>query len=187
MRCFIEIDVPDINKSYILENMMRIKNTSTGYDFRITKKENLHITLAFLGEINEKTLSEIIKKVSEIAKSFCSFECIFSKIEPIPAKFPRIIWITLDENITLSKLYEELKKALMLENEHGSFKAHITAARLNPDSKGKKIININKKGIEPLKFRVSELKIMKSILKSDGPEYIVIESIHLAKNVNLRE
>lgn len=54
MRCFIEIDVPDNIKEYIFERITQIKNASIGYDFRVVKKENLHVTLAFLGEIDEK-------------------------------------------------------------------------------------------------------------------------------------
>lgn len=181
MRCFIEIDIPDNIKSYILENITRIKNASTGYDFRITKKENLHVTLAFLGEIDENSLENIIKKTKEIAKKFGEFKCRLSKIEAIPQKFPRMIWITLDENNILSKLYDELKRSLVLENEHEGFKAHITAARLKPKSNAKKAIAIGKDETEPLKFRASELKIMKSTLKSDGPAYEIITSIPLNK------
>jgi len=185
MRCFIEIDLPDTVKSYVIEKVMQIKSASTGYDFRIVKKENLHVTLAFLGEIDEKTLEEIIKKTSAVAGKFCGFECSLSKIEAFPAKSPRMIWITLNENIAFSNLYEELKKALTLENEHAGFKAHITAARLKPDSKAKKAIIIRKTETEPLKFQVRELKIMKSTLKSDGPEYAVMKSIHLANRREL--
>lgn len=183
MRCFIEIDIPDNIKAYIGEKVTQIKNenASTEYDFRIVKKENLHITLAFLGEIDEKTLDKTIKKVSETTKAFGSFECSLSKIEAVPAKYPRRIWITLNENIALSKLYEKLKKALMLENDHAGFKAHITAARLRPepDSKANKIIIINKNELGLLKFQVNELKIMKSVLKNEGPEYSTIKSIPL--------
>lgn len=132
----------------------------------------------------KKTLVEKIKKVAEITNAFCSFECSLSKIEAVPAKFPRMIWITLNENVALSEIYGRLKKALMLENEHSDFKAHITAARIRAGQQANKIIGITKNEIEPLKFRISELKMMKSILKSDSPEYIVIKSIALA---NVRE
>lgn len=179
MRCFIEIDIPDNIKSYILEKVTQLKNASTGYDFRIVKKENLHLTLAFLGEIDEKKLEETIKTVSEIIKTVGGFECNLSKIEAVPAKCPRMIWITLDENNALSELCEELKGALMLENEHGGFKAHITAARLKPYSRAKKAAIISKTETEPLKFLVGEIRIMKSVLKSDGPEYTMMKSIQL--------
>ncbi len=187
MRCFIEIDVPESIKAYLIEKITHIKNTSKGYDFRITKKENIHVTLAFLGEVNENALEDVIKNTSEIARKFDCIECSLSKIEAVPAKFPRMIWISLNNNQELSKLYEGLKKALMFENEHGRFKAHITIARIKPHGNANNtntVLNIGKNDINHLKFRVSELKLMKSTLKSEGPEYDVIKSIPLD---NLRE
>ncbi len=188
MRCFIEIDLPESIKEYIEEKItqiMPIKNRTSRHIFMPVKKKNLHITLAFLGEIDEKELKTVIKNVSETIKKFDVFECSLSKIEAFPEKFPRMIWISLNESKELSELYNELKKALMLRDEHGGFKAHITAARIRPGKPARisanNRINIRTSEIkiEPLKFSVKEIKIMQSILKNEGVEYNIIKSIPL--------
>lgn len=184
MRCFIEIELPESIKTYIEEKITHIKNRISGHIFRPVKKQNLHVTLVFLGETDEKELEEAIRKVSEIAKKFDAFECSLSKIEAFPEKVPRMIWVSLNECKKLSELCNELKKALMLKDEHGGFRAHITAARIRPDKTVKTAITIDKNEgeLENLKFIVREIKIMQSILKNEGPEYKTIKSITLVNN-----
>ena len=185
MRCFIEIDLPENVKKHIEEKITHLENRIFGqvHSLRPAKKGNLHVTLAFLGEINEKELEEAIINVSEIAKKFAAFECSLSKIEAYPTKFPRLIWISLSDNRELFKLYCALKKALNLKEEHGGFKAHITIARIRPDKSTRTSTNnsvnimVNEIEIEPLKFSVNEIKIMQSILKNEGAEYELIKSI----------
>ncbi|VVB60727.1 RNA 2',3'-cyclic phosphodiesterase [uncultured archaeon] len=127
MRCFIEIDIPQSIKEYLSGKAERIKSMErpdNAYSFSITKKENLHITIAFLGEISENRVDAVIKKVSEIAGNYRPFECTLSKIEVIPKKRPRVIWVSLDESNTLSKLSEEIKEALMVKGENKEFAPH---------------------------------------------------------------
>ena len=60
MRCFIGIDLPSsaIKEIERLQNI--IKPHFTG---KITESKNLHLTLKFLGEINNDTLKKIKKKL----------------------------------------------------------------------------------------------------------------------------
>jgi len=184
MRCFIEIDIPESIKTYIEEKITAIKNRSSKHAFKPTKKENLHVTLAFLGEIDEKELEEATEKVSKTAEKSGVFECSLSKIEAVPEKFPRMIWVSLNECTELSELHNDLKKALMIKDEHGGFRAHVTAARIRPDRTVKTgiIINKNESELDALKFKVREIKIMQSILKNEGPEYRTIKSIALGND-----
>ncbi len=192
MRCFVEIDIPKSIKDYLSGKAERIKSLERpddAYTVNITKEENLHVTVAFLGEINEKRTEEVIKKLSKIAGNYKPFECTLSKIEAIPKKSPRVIWVSLDESNTLSKLTEEIKQALMLKSEDRKFAPHITIARVKTKRFNKSTRNLpvlmdlfNNLKIEPLKFEVREIKIMQSILKKEGPEYVLIKSILLESN-----
>ncbi len=189
MRCFIEIDIPESIKEYLFEKAEIIKRgiADTGYDMRIAKKENIHATLAFLGDVGEKDIEGIIKAASNVSKEFEAFECSISKIEEVPKKYPRMIWVSLNENKAILELYNKLKRALMLKDENRSFEAHITLARLKARKFEKKQPEkirdaISQIGTEPLKFDARELKIMQSILKKEGPEYLLIRSIPLNEN-----
>lgn len=189
MRCFIEIDTPESIKRYLLETITGLKKAceNAGYDFNIVKKENIHVTLAFLGETGERDIGRIVKKASEIAEKYEGFECRISKIEAVPARFPRMIWASLDRIDALRNMYAELRQALKLEDEGREFAPHITLARLksrgavNPRRITAAVRAIN---TAEMKFQVRELKIMQSILKKEGPEYVLIKSIPLGKNIN---
>ena len=57
MRTFIAIDIPDSIKNEII----KIQNSLPEFIGKKTEKENLHLTLKFLGEIDEEKI-ELIKK-----------------------------------------------------------------------------------------------------------------------------
>ncbi len=169
MRCFIEIDIPESIKATLSDVANRInKETPESSGFlSITKKENLHVTLAFLGEIDENNIDGIIKTASGIAKKFSEFKCTISKIEAVPEKYPRMIWASLDENKALSGLYKELSRALLPESKkENDFAAHITLVRIKNGADIKARQEITKStehvNIAPLNFPVRELKLMQS-------------------------
>ena len=59
MRCFIGIDLPFTAIKEIRRLQDIIEPHFTG---KITKSKNLHLTLKFLGEINNDTLKKVKKK-----------------------------------------------------------------------------------------------------------------------------
>ena len=50
MRCFIGIDLPIVAINEIQKTQKKLKSNFTG---RLTSSENLHLTLKFLGEIED--------------------------------------------------------------------------------------------------------------------------------------
>lgn len=188
MRCFIGIDVPENIKTYLFEKIQALKcmNNHALYGMSITKKENIHVTLAFLGELDEKGAEKAIKTAFGIAKKIKPFECRLLNIMAVPKKHPRMIWALLDTNPELHMLYEALNRALTNEKimakgeEHNEFKAHITLARLKAAGTEKIKGFAGEIKIDPRAFMVHEIKIMQSMLKKEGPEYVAIKSISLS-------
>lgn len=137
MRCFMEIDIPEGIKAALLDAVKRIRkeNPESSRLIGITKGENLHITILFLGEISEAQIGGIIKTASDVAKKFAEFVCTISKIEAVPKKYPRMIWASLDENKALSGLYNELSRAILPKSKkENDFAAHITLIRIKNDA-----------------------------------------------------
>ena len=72
--------------------------------------QNLHFTLFFFGEVDDKTVEQIKNKMNEI--TFQGFEIIYKTIGVFPSyKFPKVIWIGLDDNSTkkFNSLFELVK------------------------------------------------------------------------------
>ena len=170
---------------------------------RWTRKENLHITLVFLGYVKDEELPEILKTAEEAAMRNKPFLINLNKIcygpphqskhgtgQATDKKPPRMVWAEGEKSQELGNLQISLEKAVLesftsYRNEvSGSgrpYAPHINLGRL-------KIWEF--KAIEPeerpeiseeisLSFEVSSVEIMESRLKPKGPDYFVLESLLL--------
>jgi len=179
-RIFIAINLPEEIKDKLVSYQHETEDLFSpcrGEDFnakicRWTKKENLHITLEFLGYLTDEELIELCRKTKETISQKKVFNVCLNKIcyAPPGKKIPKMIWILGDRikefNIT----------------------PHITLGRIktwqfkqiNPEERPE----IDKKISPPaggLTFEVKSIEIMESRLKKGGPEYMVLESIPLSK------
>jgi 2'-5' RNA ligase len=160
---------------------------------RWVKKENLHITLAFLGYVKDEDLPRIIEITKNVATRHAPFLIKIVKVTYGPPKVspPRMVWAIGERNENLWKLQEDLKNALMemkipqLEEEEGrGFIPHITLARIRkwefkqmePEERPEIDEDLN------FSFEVKSIEIMESHLKRGGAEYTILESIPLSKS-----
>ena len=177
MRCFIALDLPReaINEIKGIQEKIRKQNLFTG---KFTEDENLHLTLKFLGEIDEETIEKIKKILQKIKLD--SFEVSLGEIGAFSTRFIKIIWIKLEgkEVWDLQKEIDEKLKDLFAPEAR--FMSHVTIARVKsvPDKKAllEYIKNITPK---KLRFKVNEFFLKKSTLQSEGPVYEDLERYKL--------
>ena len=184
-RVFIAINFPE----KIKEGLERFQFKFSELPARWVKKENLHITLAFLGYVKDEDLPKIIEITKDVASKHNSFLIKIVKIAYGPPKVspPRMVWAIGEKNESLWKLQEDLKNALMeikipqLEEEGRSFVPHITLARIRK-WEFKKIEPEERPEIDEdidFSFEVNSIEVMESHLKRGGAEYSVLESAPL--------
>lgn len=172
MRLFISLDIPEKIKKEILE----IQNNLPEFKGKKTEKQNLHLTLKFLGEVSESKLEEIKNKLSEIKLS--GFKTKISKIGFFSKSEIRIIWLSMSD---CEKLQEEIDEKLKeIFPKEKRFMGHLTIARVKSVKDKKGFIEyLNKTKISEMEFSVKEFNLMQSILKSSGPDYKVLKSYPL--------
>jgi 2'-5' RNA ligase len=169
MRVFIAVAIPDEN------NLKKIQTFQENLeiDAKPTRINQIHFTLQFLGEIDEKKC----EKVKDVLKriSFLKFELSLKGVGGFPnLNNPRVIWIGTDKgDQKLSKISKEIgmKLAILGFKENKKYKSHLTVFRIK-----KKIGNISSlmQRYETAEFgseTVSKIKLKKSVLSPDGPEY----------------
>jgi 2'-5' RNA ligase len=94
MRCFVAIDLPEHIKARIFHEIEILKQQGL-VSGKFVEKENLHLTLKFLGELTEKQIKDIGEKLSEI--SFNKFKVSLSEIGVFPDKnFVKVLWVGLE-------------------------------------------------------------------------------------------
>jgi 2'-5' RNA ligase len=187
-RLFIAINLPE----EIKEEFEKFKKRFSGLPAKWVKKENLHLTLAFLGYVKEENLPEIIETTKNVASKQAPFSSKIIKISYGPPKNfpPKMVWAIGERSENLQKLQENLKNALLkmkipqLEEEERGFIPHITLARIRkwefqqiePEERPEIDEDLN------FSFEVKSIEIMESHLKRGGAEYTVLESVPLSKS-----
>jgi RNA 2',3'-cyclic 3'-phosphodiesterase len=172
-RVFIAINLPDNIKNKLADYQSKWLNLPA----RWTKEENLHITLAFLGDTAEEELLEVFKLAEKAAGKYEPFFINLKKIIYGPKKgSPRMVWAEGEKSEELGKLSFELNR------EQGrSYIPHITLARLKtwefkqmePEERPEINEDID------FNFQVSSIEVMESELKRGGPTYTILESCPL--------
>lgn len=172
MRTFISIEIPEEVKTKIV----KIQNELPEFSGKKTEKENLHLTLKFLGEINEGKLEEVKQKLKEI--KFNSFETEIDSIGVFSEIFIRIIWLHLTNCESLQEVIDD--KLMGLFESEKRFMSHLTIARVKSVGDKKKFLeDLKKMKIPSIKFKVDSFYLMKSELSEKGPRYDVIEKYSL--------
>ena len=178
MRCFIAIDLPEEIKARIFHESEILEEKKL-FNGKITEKENLHLTMRFLGEIQGEKAEEIFWKLGEI--KFKKFKCSVGKTGFFEnEKKIKIIWIEIVSE-DLEKLEKKISEILpeFPENQ-GNFSPHVTIARVESirDSKGL-IENVKRIHLRNSEFEVKELFLMKSEIKNGKIKYKKIGNIGL--------
>lgn len=166
MRVFISIELPE----EIKKEIVRIQKELPEFKGKMTEKENLHLTLKFLGEIDDVKLDGVKKKLKEIKIE--RFKSGLGELGVFNPEFIKIIWIHL---LGTEKLQKEIDNKLDFPKEE-RFMSHLTIARVKniSDKKGfiEKIKSIK---VVWKEWQVNSFKLMKSTLTPQGPIYETIE------------
>lgn len=181
MRCFIAIDPGPLVKKNIYDFLNKMKLKDTLYDIKWVKPGNLHITLAFLGQMPCNKVPDLNNSLDEVIKRYKPFSVNLSGFGVFPnLNSPRVFWIGIDESPALINLKQDVNlvlEKLGLDYDKKPFSPHLTLGRI------KKPIKIDRELINSLnftsKFDVNEISLIKSELHREGPRYTNIYTFSL--------
>ena len=186
IRTFIAVNLnPEIKEHLTsLQNILNIPETKIKW----VEKNNLHLTMKFLGYISLEQTELIKSELKEIAGRYSPFTIrLSSNIGVFPTyKMPRIIWVGIKEGVSeLKELYNSIENNLSnkgFPREDKDFSGHITIGRVKFIRDKTNFIQILKR-IEVNNFtkEVGSIELMESKLTTTGPIYNITAKFPLSK------
>ncbi|MFH1365118.1 MAG: RNA 2',3'-cyclic phosphodiesterase [archaeon] len=172
MRCFISINLSEEVKKQI----QKTQNILPEFEGKKVELKNLHLTLKFLGEVDEEKIEIVKNKLRRI--KLPSFNAELGEIGVFSENFVRIIWIRLKGCENLQKEIDFSLEEFFKKEER--FMGHLTIARVkNVEDKIKFIQELKKISVSKMNFEVKEFHLMKSELTKKGTIYSSIENYPL--------
>jgi len=137
-RCFVALDLPDEIKDAVVQAQqgLRLQYPSLRY----TSLKNLHLTLKFLGELNNEQCEQVIQRLQD-----CRCPALDIRLAGAGTFPPKIVWLAINgANEIQRRVDVALGKMIRRENR---FIGHVTIART------KNMTEDFKKNVESLHVR----------------------------------
>ncbi len=171
IRIFLATPLPPVWSESFLEIS---KKNSSLEKFRWTPRDNLHITLFFIGEVEENNLENIVSALGKLFVEQKSFILEFETVELRGKKgHPSMLWGKFCKKEMFSQLsesiFQSVKEFMTIDVVHKDPIPHSTLARIKP---GANTDLINLKIEIPEKFiSIDAAELWKTVQSKDGVWY----------------
>lgn len=128
MRLFIAINFNEEIKNHLMDAIQKLKQSSVKGNF--TQRDNLHLTLVFIGEVGTDKVDQIKSVINRVKSE--SFDLAFGGIGRFKRKGSEIYWVGVEKNEMLYSINNQLTEELRIEGfdiEKREFKPHLTLGR----------------------------------------------------------
>jgi RNA 2',3'-cyclic 3'-phosphodiesterase len=179
IRTFIAIELPVFIKTAITEIQEKLRRKISG--IRWTSPDNIHLTLAFLGDVSPEDIVRIREALSGAVTTVAPFFLSARGLGAFPGlSRPRVIWTGIGGEAgcldALSHALNDHLETTGFPTEKRQFAGHLTLGRAkhNVDVMGLVDCVKEMKDFETRPFAVNEAVLMKSDLRPAGPVYSVL-------------
>ena len=185
MRCFVAIRFPEEVNRELGRHIDYLAGTDAAV--RWVKQENLHVTLKFLGEVQDDEVQDVHRALSKVACAPMSLSVQgLGCFPPKGRGRPRVVWAGLegdvDPLVALAKDIEQQVAPLGYPPEQRAFQAHVTIGRV----KGSRNLDALMLAIERrnpevrmVSVDIDTFALYQSELAREGPEYYKVSSYPL--------
>jgi 2'-5' RNA ligase len=184
IRAFIATEIPRFDE---LDNLMD-KIRKSGARISMPKSEGMHVTLKFLGDIEEDSVTEIIGHLGRSVSGFGPFDVKVAGTGVFPnPRNPKVFWVGLEDGGFLGRIAGSIDESLStmgFAGEKRPFTPHITIARVKAPSGVERAMGILKE-FEKAQFGtylVKDIRLKKSTLTPTGSVYEDLGVISLSKD-----
>ena len=148
--------------------------------------DHLHLTLKFLGEIDEAQRQAVETFLQRVAGRYTPFEMSLEALGAFPSpSAPRVIWVGIGRGRTqaagLAEAIERESVAAGLPGEERPFATHVTIGRVrSPRHREALVQRLRDAAWEPpTPWQAAAVTFYQSVLGSGGPTYTVLAEVAL--------
>jgi 2'-5' RNA ligase len=185
IRCFIALNLSPELKGRLAELEARLKEA--GADVSWVKPENIHLTLKFLGEVEEERIPPIKQAIQAALQDEGPLFFSLAGLGTFPnPRSPRVVWVGIEgEKERLSQLQERLEQAMEkvgFSREARPFSPHVTLGRMRSRRGSSALVDLLGRlaSSELGTLKAQSIELMRSQLHPAGAIYTIMESFPLA-------
>ena len=184
MRLFVSIDLPETLTESVRAVQAEFEGAS-GLTF--TDPSQVHVTLRFLGDVDEDELPEVTRAVAEAvaAADVEPFTATFGGLGVFPSlDYISVVWLGVtDGGEQMTRLFQRIESRVVdlgFEPERHAFTPHVTLARMK-HAGGKEHVQETVETLDPEvgSMPVEEVRLTESQLGREGPVYATVERFPL--------
>ncbi|MDO8241098.1 MAG: RNA 2',3'-cyclic phosphodiesterase [Candidatus Moranbacteria bacterium] len=177
-KIFININLPDRTKKRLTRAIERWADLPVKW----VREENRHVSLFFLGFVDDDSTYEVCEAVTRAAQTEEIFDIEFDTIKFSPsAEDPRMVVVTGQPNENLRNLAEKIEKELgIFSSSKKEFRPQITLGKVRKNMWNELAEKPVVDKEYPLLATVESVDVMASNFEGDDAEFAIIESCQLA-------
>ncbi|MBC5993456.1 RNA 2',3'-cyclic phosphodiesterase [Pontibacter cellulosilyticus] len=176
IRLFIAAILPESLKDTLQEQLTVFEHPH----IRVIPKQNLHLTLYFIGNVPHSQLESIRQTIQDVARQHQPFTLTFAQTEPGPTqRKPRLVWARFEQDPVFENLSQQLTEKLSEEAAPAKKPIpHVTLARFRKDKPAPKDLPDFASQL-PLELHVNVIALFQSELGTPHPIYSVLDAYPL--------
>lgn len=189
MRAFVTLPIPEFVKEEIEHVQSELRRVLPEKSVRWTKREQFHLTLRFLGNVESGRLPELSGALRVACSGFPGLKLRAERIGCFPdLRFPRVVWVWVyDEAGQLLVLQRRVESAVgnfAESREDKNFTGHVTIGRVNGIKRPQaEVLANHTQALTGRRFgewMATEVKLMRSELSPSGAVHSVLDVFPLA-------
>jgi len=181
VRLFVAVEVPAELRALLAERVERLREHLPRSSW--VRAENLHLSLAFLGEVAANRVPDLERRLAEQIAGFPAFDAWTGAAGAFPERGPlRVIWIGLEPESALAELADAARGAIAaarVDLDDKPFRAHVTLARARTPWPPRWRERIAALAPARERFEVRSVSLVESVLGAGGARYRACAEIRL--------
>ncbi len=175
LRTFVAIELPEKVREHLNYTIERLRSDLPG--IRWVRPHGFHLTLKFLGEVEEERVPHVVEAVNAVAGGLRPLTLRVAGIGGFPqSDRARVVWVGIEGELeALSSIQERVEQALDplgFSGEERKFHPHVTLGRVSrrPVSLARACVDLS----EGDPFSVDRVQVIRSDLHRDGARYTTL-------------